>query len=81
MAYNHEDAPNTRLFIMCGKGATDEMLKKTFATYGTIKDLWIVKDRRTNEEKGMKLEKTLRMRPRPRADNSVKPLIEDKSLC
>lgn len=46
--------PNSRLFILCGKGIREETFKDAFEKFGTVEDIWIVKDRRTNEEKGGK---------------------------
>lgn len=50
----HEDVkpPNSRLFILCGKGIKEEAFKEAFEKFGTVEDIWIVKDRKTNEEKG-----------------------------
>ncbi|XP_048754378.1 RNA-binding protein 45-like isoform X2 [Ostrea edulis] len=45
--------PNSRLFILCGKGITEESFKEAFEKYGTVEDIWIVKDRKTNEDKGV----------------------------
>lgn len=44
--------PNSRLFILCGKGIREDAFKDAFEKFGTVEDIWIVKDRRTNEEKG-----------------------------
>lgn len=46
--------PNSRLFILCGKGIREDAFKDAFEKFGTVEDIWIVKDRRTNEEKGWK---------------------------
>lgn len=45
--------PNSRLFILCGKGIPEESFSEAFGKYGSIEDIWIVKDRKTNEDKGM----------------------------
>lgn len=45
--------PNSRLFILCGKGIREDAFKDAFEKFGTVEDIWIVKDRRTNEEKGV----------------------------
>ncbi|XP_052779140.1 RNA-binding protein 45-like [Mya arenaria] len=44
---------NTRLFILTGKGVTEDTLREKFEQYGKIEDLWIVKDKRTHEDKGV----------------------------
>ncbi|KAK6166627.1 hypothetical protein SNE40_023275 [Patella caerulea] len=52
---------NSRLFVICGKGADENAFKEAFGKYGTVEDVWVVKDRRTNEDKGVvyvKMEKT-----------------------
>ncbi|XP_033763032.1 RNA-binding protein 45-like isoform X2 [Pecten maximus] len=45
--------PNSRLFVICGKGVKEETFKDAFEEYGTIEDIWVVKDKRTNEDKGV----------------------------
>ena len=47
--------PHTRLFILGGKGIPEDDLREAFGTYGTVKDVWIVKNKQTNEDKGNKL--------------------------
>ena len=47
-----DEPPNSRLFILCGKGITEQVMRENFSKFGTVEDVWIVKDRRTNEEKG-----------------------------
>ncbi|CAG2227394.1 unnamed protein product [Mytilus edulis] len=44
---------NSRLFILCSKQATEEMFQKEFERYGGIEDIWVVKDKRSNENKGV----------------------------
>ncbi|XP_052683190.1 RNA-binding protein 45-like [Crassostrea angulata] len=45
--------PNSRLFILCGKGIREDTFRDAFGKFGTVEDIWIVKDRRTMEEKGV----------------------------
>ena len=52
MAYRADAPENTRLFILCGKGVKEDLLREKFEQYGKIDDLWVVKDKRTNEDKG-----------------------------
>ncbi|KAF6198271.1 hypothetical protein GE061_008018 [Apolygus lucorum] len=47
------DPPNSRLFILCGKQVTVEELHEAFDKYGSIRDIWIVKDKNTMESKGV----------------------------
>lgn len=52
MAMRSDDPPNSRLFILCQKGITEEKFQETFGQYGKVEDIWIVKDKRTNEDRG-----------------------------
>ncbi|KAK3103354.1 hypothetical protein FSP39_018679 [Pinctada imbricata] len=45
--------PHSRLFVLCGKGISEETFKEEFGKYGEVEDVWIVRDRRTDEEKGV----------------------------
>jgi hypothetical protein len=51
--YRSDTKENTRLFVLAGKGVNEEVFREKFEQYGKIEDLWIVKDKRTNEDKGM----------------------------
>ena len=46
------DAPNSRLFIVCGKSITEDDFRESFSKYGTVTEVWVVKDRATGEPKG-----------------------------
>ena len=54
--YNKEtkysDPPNSRLFIVCGKSITEDDFREAFSKYGTVSEVWVVKDRATGEPKG-----------------------------
>ena len=52
MAFRSEDPPNSRLFILCQKGVSEKEFRDRFGEYGKIEDIWIVKDKRTNEDRG-----------------------------
>ena len=52
MAYRTEEPPNSRIFIIYQKGITEQEFKESFLQYGRIEDIWIVKDKTTNEERG-----------------------------
>eukprot|EP00117_Sycon_ciliatum_P043674 scpid51784/ scgid31593/ RNA-binding protein 45; Developmentally-regulated RNA-binding protein 1; RNA-binding motif protein 45 len=45
--------PHSRLFVVCGKGRTSDDLRPVFEKYGTIEDIFVVKDRQTGESKGV----------------------------
>lgn len=49
---NYDDPPNSRLFILCGRNVTEDNLREAFEKFGTIKELWIVKDKNSGESKG-----------------------------
>ena len=48
-----DDPPYSRLFIVCSKNITEEELRNTFQKYGTIDQIWMVKDTKTKEPKGI----------------------------
>ena len=50
--YRHDAPENCRLFILAGKGMKEELFREKFEQFGKIEDLWIVKDKRTNDDKG-----------------------------
>ena len=47
-----DDPPMSRLFIICNKTNTDEEFRESFSPFGTIEEIWIVKDKATGEPKG-----------------------------
>ena len=47
-----DDPPNSRLFIVCNKNITEEEFRSAFEKYGTIEEIWVVKDRNSGEPKG-----------------------------
>jgi len=53
MSNKYDDPPNSRLFIVCGKQITEDQFKETFGSFGTIEEVWMVKDRTTQEPKGV----------------------------
>lgn len=46
------EPPNSRLFILCSKNLNESDLQQAFDRYGNVEDIWIVKDKNTNESKG-----------------------------
>jgi RNA recognition motif-containing protein len=50
-----DDPPNSRLFIVCGKSVTEDDFREAFNKFGTIDEIWMVKDRISGEPKGNKL--------------------------
>merc|ERR1711962_1025637 len=49
----YDDPPHSRLFIVCGKSITEEDFRESFSKHGTIEEIWVVKDRNTEEPKGI----------------------------
>lgn len=52
-ARNSDDPPMSRLFIICNKENTEEEIREHFDPFGKIEDVWIVKDKRSGDNKGM----------------------------
>ncbi|CAH1789727.1 unnamed protein product [Owenia fusiformis] len=48
-----DDPPFSRLFVLCGKKTEEDELKQLFGDYGTLEDVWLVKDRATGIFKGV----------------------------
>ncbi|XP_076461498.1 RNA-binding protein 45-like [Babylonia areolata] len=53
MAFRKDAPPNSRLFILCQKGIEEREFREHFGEFGGIEDVWIVKDKRTNEDRGI----------------------------
>jgi hypothetical protein len=47
-----DEPPNSRLFIVCNKNITEEEFRSAFEKYGTIEEIWVVRDRNTGDPKG-----------------------------
>lgn len=47
-----DDPPMSRLFIICNKTNTEEEFRESFSGFGTIEEIWIVKDKVSGEHKG-----------------------------
>ncbi|KAG8432493.1 hypothetical protein GDO86_016946 [Hymenochirus boettgeri] len=52
-AGNLDDPPNSRIFLVVSKQATEEMIREKFSEFGDIQDIWVVKDKHTKESKGI----------------------------
>lgn len=50
---NQDSPPFSRVFVVCSKSMKEEEIQESFSTYGTIDDVWMVKDRMTKENKGI----------------------------
>ena len=51
-----DDPPYSRLFILCSRGTSEDDFREAFGKYGTVQDVWILKDKQRNEDKGVKFE-------------------------
>jgi len=49
----YDEPPNSRLFIVCGKSINEDDFKEAFEPYGEIEEIWVLKDKVTNEPKGV----------------------------
>jgi len=50
---NHDPESYNRIFILGAKNCTEDGLRETFAKFGTVKDVYFVMDKRTDERKGI----------------------------
>ncbi|XP_017773921.1 PREDICTED: RNA-binding protein 45 isoform X2 [Nicrophorus vespilloides] len=48
-----DEPPNSRLFIIANKRLNESDFRDAFAKFGEIEDIWVVKDRRSGENKGV----------------------------
>lgn len=50
--FDAKEAPHSRLFIIGSKSLEEADFKNAFDPFGTIEDIFVVKDRNTGENKG-----------------------------
>ncbi|XP_030234810.1 RNA-binding protein 45 [Gadus morhua] len=50
---NLDEPPNSRLFIVTCRSMSEDVIKDTFAVFGDIQAVWVVKDKQTKESKGV----------------------------
>lgn len=50
---NHDTPLFSRVFVVCSKSMKEEEIMTAFSAYGTVEDVWMVKDRMTKENKGI----------------------------
>ncbi|XP_075465097.1 RNA-binding protein 45-like isoform X1 [Ascaphus truei] len=50
---NLDDPPNSRVFLVVSKSSSVDTIRGRFSKYGDIQDIWVVKDKHTNESKGI----------------------------
>ena len=50
---NSDFPPFSRVFVVCSKSHKEEDIKTAFQHFGSVEDVWMVKDRMTKESKGI----------------------------
>lgn len=48
-----DSPPFSRIFIVCSKKHSSEDMRAAFEQFGTIEDIWVVKDKQTKENRGV----------------------------
>lgn len=48
-----DDPPMSRLFIICNKNQNEEDFRDAFDKFGTIEEVWVVRDKSTGDNKGL----------------------------
>lgn len=48
-----DDPPNSRLFIVCSKQVSEDDFREAFQEFGTIEEVWVLKDKVTGANKGV----------------------------
>lgn len=50
---DHDKPPFSRVFVVCSKSHSSENLRSAFEEFGTVEDVWVVKDKQTKENRGV----------------------------
>lgn len=50
---NSDFPPFSRVFVVCSRNHKEEDIRMAFQEFGTLEDVWMVKDRMTKENKGI----------------------------
>ena len=50
---NSDFPPFSRVFVVCSRNHKEEDIRAAFQSFGTLEDVWMVKDRMTKENKGI----------------------------
>jgi len=50
---DHDKPPFSRVFVVCGKSHSSDNLRTAFEEFGTVEDVWVVKDKHTKENRGV----------------------------
>uniref|UniRef100_A0A8D0GNF2 RNA binding motif protein 45 n=1 Tax=Sphenodon punctatus TaxID=8508 RepID=A0A8D0GNF2_SPHPU len=52
-AERQDEPPNSRVFLVLGKDTSEALIRDRFARFGEIQRVWLVRDKRTRESKGI----------------------------
>ncbi|XP_042544282.1 RNA-binding protein 45 isoform X1 [Dipodomys spectabilis] len=48
-----DEPPNSRIFLVISKYTPESVIRESFAPFGDIQDIWVVRDKHTKESKGI----------------------------
>uniref|UniRef100_A0A8D0FH48 RNA binding motif protein 45 n=1 Tax=Strix occidentalis caurina TaxID=311401 RepID=A0A8D0FH48_STROC len=48
-----DEPPNSRVFVVLGKDTGEAVIRERFAPFGDIQNIWLLRDKRTNESRGI----------------------------
>lgn len=48
-----DEPPNSRVFVVLGKDTGEALIRERFAPFGDIQNIWLLRDKRTNESRGI----------------------------
>lgn len=58
-----DNPPFSRLFVICNKTVTEECIREEFGKFGHLEEVWVVRDRVTQEHKGMSTTGAISIKP------------------
>ena len=50
---DHDKPPFSRIFVVCSKTHSSDDLKSVFEKFGSVEDVWVVRDKHTKENRGV----------------------------
>lgn len=48
-----DEPPNSRVFVVLSKDTGEALIRERFAPFGDIQNIWLLRDKRTNESRGI----------------------------
>lgn len=48
-----DEPPNSRVFVVLGKDTGEALIRERFSPFGDIQNIWLLRDKRTNESRGI----------------------------